>query len=169
VADVGRSPEEDYALAKQVVYDRLAESPRSRADLEQTLAKRRVSAEVAAAVLDRFESAGLVDDAAFARSWVSGRQRGKGLATRALAQELRQKGVDDEIAREALADIDPQEERQAAHRLVQARLRSMRGLDDQVKMRRLLGMLGRKGYPPGLAMDVVRTELGAEADPLDSL
>ena len=83
--------------------------------------------------------------------------------------ELRQKGVDDEIAREALAEIDPEAERQAAHRLVQTRLRSMHGLDDQVRTRRLVGMLARKGYAPGLAFEVVRDELGAEPEPLDSL
>ena len=42
---------------------------------------------------------GLVDDEAFARSWVESRQRSRGLARRALAQELRRKGVDDETAR----------------------------------------------------------------------
>ncbi len=162
-------PAEARSLAKQVVYDRLAERPRSRSDLEQALAKRRVPAEVATEVLDRFEEAGLVDDAAFARSWIDGRRRGKGLASRALALELRRKGVDDEVVREALDEIDPDDERQAAHRLVQGKLRSMRGLDDQVRTRRLVGMLARKGYPPGLAYEVVRIELGAEAEPLDSL
>jgi len=162
-------PAEAYATAKKVVYDRLAERPRSRADLEQALAKRRVPAEIAAEVLDRFEAAGLIDDAAFARSWIEGRQRGKGLAARALALELRQKGIDDDIAREALGEIDPDAERQAAHRLVQGKLRSTAGLESQVRTRRLVGMLARKGYSPGLAYEVVRTELGAEAEPLDSM
>ncbi len=167
--DSGMDPQEARTLAMKVLYDRLAERAHSRADLERALAKRRVPAEIAAAVLDRFEAAGFVDDAAFARSWVEGRQRGKGLASRALAMELRRKGVDDEIAREALAEIDPEAERQAAHRLVQTRLRSMQGLDDQVRTRRLVGMLARKGYAPGLAFEVVRDELGVEPEPLDSL
>jgi len=165
----GDDPAAVYAAAKKVVYDRLAERPRSRSDLEQALAKRRVPAEIATQVLDRFESAGLIDDAAFARSWIEGRQRGKGLASRALAMELKQKGIDDEIAREALAEIDPDAERQAAHRLVQGKLRATSGLDLQVRTRRLVGMLARKGYSPGLAYDVVRAELGAEVDPIESM
>ncbi len=168
-SDSGMDPEDARTLAMKVLYDRLAERAHSRADLERALAKRRVPAEIAAAVLDRFEAAGFVNDAAFARSWVEGRQRGKGLASRALAMELRQKGVDDDIAREALAEIDPEAERQAAHRLVQTRMRAMRGLDDQVRTRRLVGMLARKGYAPGLAFEVVRDELGSEPEPLDSL
>ncbi|MFT4298669.1 MAG: regulatory protein RecX [Aeromicrobium sp.] len=162
-------PEQAYVLAKKVVYDRLAERSHSRADLERALAKRRVPAEMAAAVLDRFEAAGLVDDEVFARSWIEGRQRGKGLASRALAAELRSKGVDDEVARRALAEIDPDAERQAAHELVQRKLRSMRGLGEQVQTRRLVGLLARKGYPPGLAYEVVRTELGTDAEPLESM
>ena len=162
-------PAAAYATAKKVVYDRLAERPRSRSDLEQALAKKRVPAEIAREVLDKFESSGLIDDAAFARSWIDGRQRGRGLASRALALELKQKGIDDDIAREALAEIDPDAERQAAHRLVQTKLRSMRGLDDQVRTRRLVGMLARKGYSPGMAFEVVRSELGAQAEPLDSM
>jgi regulatory protein len=172
--DGGAVPEasqvdEQVAKARQIVYDRLAVSARSRADLEQALAKKHVPAEVAAVVLDAFERAGLVDDAEFARSWVQSRQRSKGLSSRVLAMELRRKGVDDELARDALAELDPEAERQAAHRLVQAKLRSMSALDETTKIRRLTGLLARKGYSPQVAFDVVRHELGAEAPPIESL
>lgn len=168
-ADEITDPVEAEAVAKQVVYDRLAACARSRADLEQSLASKGVPAQIAAEVLDKFEQAGLVDDTEFARSWVQQRQSGKGLSSRALAQELRRKGVDDQIAREALGDLDPEVEVQAAHQLVQRKLRSMSSLDDTVKTRRLVGMLARKGYAPGLAFQVVREELGAQAPPLESL
>jgi regulatory protein len=87
------------------------------------------------------------------------------LARRALAQELRRKGVDDETARTALDELDPDQEAQAAHDLVRKKARSMRNLDRAVATRRLVGMLARKGYPPGLAYRIVRDELGElEAD-----
>ncbi|MGB9011845.1 MAG: RecX family transcriptional regulator, partial [Aeromicrobium sp.] len=70
---------------------------------------------------------------------------------------------------EALGDLDPDAEVQAAHLLVQRKLRSMSSLDDMVKTRRLVGMLARKGYAPGLAFQVVREELGAQAPPRESL
>lgn len=160
---------EQMSRARQIVYDRLAVTARSRADLEQALAKKQVPAEVARAILDKFEDAGLVDDAEFARSWVQSRQRSKGLSSRVLAMELRRKGVDEEIAREALGELDPEVEVEAAHRLVQAKLRSMSSLDETTKVRRLTGLLARKGYSPQIAFDVVRQELGAEPAPLDSL
>lgn len=160
---------EEMGRARQIVYDRLAVSARSRADLEQTLAKKQVSAEVARAILDKFEDAGLVDDAEFAHAWVQGRQRSKGLSSRVLAMELKRKGVADDLIAEALEDLDPVAEVEAAHRLVQTKLRSMAKLDETTKIRRLTGLLARKGYAPQVAFDVVRQELGAEVQPLDSM
>jgi regulatory protein len=114
---------------------------------------------VAARLLDRFEEVGLVDDEAFARSWVESRQTGKGLARRALAQELRRKGVEDEVARGVLDEVDPEAEMDAARTLVRRKLRSAARLDRDTAVRRLAGMLARKGYPPGVAFRVVREEL----------
>lgn len=162
-------PVEALAVAKQVVYGRLAAQARSRADLEQALASRGVPAQIVSDVLDRCEASGLVDDVEFARAWVQQRQANKGLSSRALAQELRGKGVDDQVARDVLAELDPDVEVQAAHDLVQRKLRSMSQLDDATRTRRLVGMLARKGYSPGLAFQVVREELGAEAPVIESL
>ncbi|MDQ4008867.1 MAG: RecX family transcriptional regulator, partial [Actinomycetota bacterium] len=111
-------------------------------------------------LLDRFEEVGLVDDAAFARAWVESRHTGRGLARRALAQELRRKGVSDDLAAEVLDGIDPEDETELARRLVRRKLRTMGRLDDRAKVRRLTGMLARRGYAPGVAMGVVREELG---------
>ena len=119
-------------------------------------------------VLDRFEEVRLVDDAAFAEVWVRSRHRSKGLARRALGHELQQKGVDREIAAEALEAIDGEDERAAALDLVRRRLRGRtvpggaspeaRAERDKVT-RRLVGMLGRKGYGGGLAFAVVKEVL----------
>ncbi|MFT4083392.1 MAG: regulatory protein RecX [Nocardioides sp.] len=162
VPEPEQDPEADHeAVARKILLDQLTGQARSRQELAARLARRHVPDEVAGRVLDRFEEVGLVDDAAFARSWVSARGRadGKGLARRVLAQELRRKGVDDEAARAALDEIDPAEEERAARALVRKKLRGMTRLDAITKARRLAGMLARKGYPSGLAFAVVREEL----------
>src|SRR5215207_442313 len=163
------TPAEVATFARDIVVRKLSERAHSRSDLAQALAKKQVPEAVAEVTLDKFEAAGLVNDEEFARAWVQSRQRSKGLSSRVLAMELRRKGVDDEISREVLADLDPEQEIQAAHRLVQAKLRSMSRLDDTTKIRRLTGMLARKGYAPQVAFDVVRQEFGAQAQPLDSM
>ena len=162
-------PEADpESVARKILLDQLTGQARSRKELGDKLAAKNVPADVAARLLDRFEEVGLVDDEAFARSWIASRQPGKGLARRALAQELRRKGVDDEVAREALDEIDPADEEAAARALVRKKLRSLSRVDDATATRRLVGMLARKGYGSGLSFAVVRDELaGAGRDPLD--
>jgi regulatory protein len=143
----------------------LTGSARTRRQLADALRRKEIPDEVAEAVLDRLEEVGLVDDAAYARGWVEQRQRSRGLARRALAGELRAKGVDSELVARAVADVDPDEEEAAARRLVERKLRSTQGLDRQVRIRRLAGMLARRGYPEGLALRVVRSMIDeSEAD-----
>ena len=151
--------DEVRGVAKGIILEQLALRARSRKELADKLAAKEIPDEVAVDLLDKFEAAGLIDDAEFARMWVQARQRTKGLARRALAQELRRKGIADEVAREALDGVEPAEEESSARELVQRKLRSMSRLDDVTKTRRLLGMLARKGYPSGLAMSVIRSEL----------
>jgi regulatory protein len=159
---VAAGPEADAeSVARRILLDQLAGRARSRQELSDKLASRHVPDDVAADLLDRFEEVGLVDDGEFARTWVSQRRQAKGLSRRALAHELRRKGVDDEVAQEALDEVDPEAEAEAARELVRRKLRSMQRLDDQTATRRLVGMLARKGYPSGLAFAVVRDELAA--------
>ncbi len=155
-------PGDPEQVARQILLRRLTDRPRSRAELAQALAAKRVPGDVAARLLDRFSEVGLVDDAAFARSWIESRQRGRGLARRALAHELRAKGIDTETARAALDDVDPADERERARRLVHRKLPSLARVDRAVAQRRLIGMLARKGYPAGLATQIVAAELAVE-------
>lgn len=162
-AEVEADPE---GVARTILLDALTGQARTRRELADKLAKREVPDDVATELLDRFTDVGLIDDAAFASAWVESRHRSRGLAPRALAQELRRKGVDDEEAKAALEQIDEDDQRAAARALVDRKMRSVRGLDPQVATRRLAGMLARKGYGAGLAFSVVREAL-AEDDDLD--
>ncbi|GAB3926398.1 hypothetical protein GCM10029976_021040 [Kribbella albertanoniae] len=148
-------------VARTILLDKLSGQPRTRAELADVLAERGIADEVADEVLDRFTEVGLIDDAAFATAWVESRHRGRGLGKRALAQELRRRGVDDELSRDALEELEPEQEEETARALVRKKLRSMRSLDRQVAMRRLLGMLARKGYSGGMAMSIIKQELDA--------
>lgn len=167
--EVALGPDADpESVARTILLDQLTGRARSRKELGDKLAAKHVPTDIATRLLDRFEEIGLVDDEAFARSWIASRQPGKGLARRALAQELRRKGVDDEVAREALAEIDAGDEEAAARSLVRKRLRSLSRVDEVTATRRLVGMLARKGYGSGLAFAVVRDELAAAGrDPVE--
>jgi regulatory protein len=108
---------------------------------------------------------GLVDDAGFAEQWVNSRRANAAKGKRALAAELRTKGVDDEVIAAALNGIDASSEYQRAAKLVQSRLRRETLDGDQAKVaRRLAGMLARRGYSESMCFDVVKTELALELE-----
>jgi regulatory protein len=154
-------------VARKILLDQLTGRARTRSELATKLSNRNVPADVATRLLDRFEEVGLIDDAAFAREWVAQRQSGRGLARRALSQELRRKGIDDEVARDVLDDVDEEDEVGAARRLVQARLRSVRSLDRDKALRRLVGMLARKGHSSSVAFRVVKEELDIDLESVE--
>ena len=139
---------------------------RTRAELAGQLTKRGYPDDVSTQVLDRLAQVGLVDDAGFAEQWVRSRRVNAGKGKRALAAELRTKGVDDEVITAALADIDAGAERDRAEQLVRDKLRRERlGENDDPKvMRRLVGMLARRGYDQSMAVDVVSAELANERE-----
>ncbi|GAA2853895.1 hypothetical protein GCM10010517_11790 [Streptosporangium fragile] len=158
-----RGPDADpQAVARAICLRLLTMAPRTRAQLAEALRKREVPQEAADAVLERFSEVGLIDDEAFAAAWVSSRHAGRGLARRALASELRHRGVDEDTVKEAVEQVDPEQEAETARRLVERKLSSTRGLDPAARTRRLAGMLARKGYGPGLAFRVIREALERE-------
>ncbi|MFB6440184.1 recombination regulator RecX [Streptomyces sp. NPDC056411] len=156
-----RTPEEQ---ARAICLRLLTGSPRTRKQLADALRQRGIPEEAAQEVLSRFEDVGLIDDGAFADAWVESRHHGRGLARRALARELRTKGVDSALIDEAVGRLDSEQEEVTARALVDRKLRTTRGLERDKRLRRLAGMLARKGYPEGLALRVVRQALEEEGE-----
>jgi regulatory protein len=158
-------PDADPAeVARTICLRLLTARARSRAELAEALAARDVPAAAATAVLDRLAAVGLVDDRTFAEDYVRSRHRGRGLAAREISRQLRDKGVEDSLITAAVAEIDGAAEADAARQLVMRKLRSMSSLAPEVKTRRLVGMLARKGYSPSMAFQIVRDAVGAHSD-----
>jgi regulatory protein len=152
--------------ARNLCLRLLTARARTRSELEGQLAKRGYPDDVSDRVLNRLAHVGLIDDVDFAEQWVRSRRVNAGKGKRALAAELRTKGVDNDVITAVLADIDAGAERQRAEQLVRDKLRREKlGEDDDTKvMRRLVGMLARRGYGQTLAVDVVTSELANERE-----
>lgn len=166
-APPGEDLEDLENKARNLVLRMLTHSPRTRAQLERSLHRREYPDEVVEKVLDGLDEAGLIDDAAFARAWVDSRQYSRHLSRRALTQELRTRGVEEETVREAVAEVSDEDEQDGARALARKSLRGSRSKDKEARIRRALGVLARKGYPGGLSYRIVREELeqeGLEAD-----
>ncbi|MFC8451131.1 recombination regulator RecX [Kitasatospora sp. NPDC057223] len=162
----GNPPPEESdpaARARDICLRLLTGTAKTRKQLADALRKREIPDDVAEQVLTRLEEVGLIDDAAFADAWVESRHAGRGLARRALAQELRTRGVAGELVEQAVAQVDAEDESVSARALVDRKLRATRGLERQARTRRLVGMLARRGYSEGLAYRVVREALAEES------
>ncbi|WP_181807420.1 recombination regulator RecX [Streptomyces shenzhenensis] len=168
-AEQEEPPADPVERARAICLRLLTGTPRTRKQLADALRKREIPDDVAAEVLSRFEEVGLINDSAFADAWVESRHHGRGLARRALAQELRTKGVESALVDEAVGRLDAEQEEETARELVARRLRSTGGLDRDKRIRRLAGMLARKGYPEGMALRVVRRALEEEGEDTEFL
>jgi regulatory protein len=154
--------EQAHALCLRLLTARA----RSRAELIDKMAKRGYPDDVVETVLSRLVAVGLVDDEDFAAQWVRSRHTYSGKGKRALAAELRTKGVDAEVIAAALGGIDAGAERARAEQLVERKLRRevLADGDDPKVMRRLIGMLARRGYSQTMAVAVVTDALAAERE-----
>ena len=157
-----QDPQDPLSAAREICLKQLSFGPRTKAQLAAAMGRRGVEEETAEAILGRLVDVGLVDDAAFAAAWVESRHSGRGLARKALAHELRRRGVADALVDEAVAELDPEQELATARTLAARRLAGTGGLDPAVRFRRVAGMLARKGYSQGLAYRVIREALEAE-------
>jgi regulatory protein len=156
-------PEADpEAVARLICLRMLTTAPRTRAQLATALRRRGVPEAVAEAVLGRFAEVKLIDDATFASAWVESRHHGRGLSGRALAAELRDRGVASGDIQAAVARLDPEQEVATARALVASRLAATRGQPAPARVRRLIGVLARKGYSQALAYRLAREALEQE-------
>ena len=154
VGSAAADPEPDpESVAREIALRLLTGAPRSRHQIAEALARRNVEPAVAGRVLDRLTEVGLIDDAAYAQMLVRSQRESRGLARRALAVELRRRGVGDDDASAALDRVDPEAEVDTARELLRRRWRD--DVDATTQARRAMAMLARKGYSPGLSRRLV--------------
>ncbi|GAB3177023.1 hypothetical protein GCM10027060_00660 [Nesterenkonia halophila] len=167
-ASSGAEDDSPYARARAVVLRKLTGSAKSRHQLAEALREKETEEPVIEQVLNRLTEVGLIDDAAFARTWVRTRHELKGLGRAALRHELRDRGVDEAHIVEALEQIEPEDEDAAAREMVEKKLRGVvvpagSGADERRERekhtRRLVAMLGRRGHAPSTAFRIVQEVL----------
>jgi len=154
--------------AKQVLLRRLSHAPRTRKELAKDLKDKDISDEVANVALDRFEEVGLINDQALASNYVSSQHERKGLGKNALRQQLRAKGISDDVALEAISQISDDQEFQAAFALACKKIRSLQRDDAKTQLRKIMGVLARKGYSSNLAFRVAKEVITDLPDGLPS-
>jgi regulatory protein len=138
----------------------LAARPRSSAELRARLERAEFGPATVDATVERLIELGLVDDRNFARQWVEERSRA-GRGPVALRHELAAKGVDREVAEDALGAVAG-DELSTATALAAKHLRRVGGSPLRTQAARLAAMLARRGYPPEVCEEAVRAVLPPE-------
>ena len=117
---------------------------RSEAEIRQNLRKHETPEAVIEETLERLRQARLTDDDQFARAWVENRSTFRPRSRRALAMELRQKGLSGEAAQSALAGVD---EEALAYEAARKRVNRLKGLEWTDFRKKLSEFLARRGFP----------------------
>lgn len=139
----------------------LAMCAHSEAELRVKLARREHCAESIDIVVRSLLAAGLLDDRVYAQQLVRVRSQVRGQSRSAIALELKRRGVDPDLAADALVTVTDDAERERAEALVAKKLATMAGQPAQVQLRRLAGLLARKGYPTSVARAVIQDAVSA--------
>lgn len=132
----------------------LAVRPRSREEVVRRLSGR-ADPDVIAHVVGELERRGLVDDLRFARQWARARRESRGLGAARLRYELLRKGVDREVAEQAVAEAAADDESLAVEVARRRLVRYLR-LPPAVAARRLWGYLVRRGFTPAAVHRALR-------------
>ena len=112
-------------------------------EVETRLKQAEYTAETRAKVLERLQRLNYIDDRAFAAWWVDNRSRFNPRSSRALQQELRQKGIDNALIEEVISGLDDDELALAAG---QKRVERWRHLSREAYDKKMLGYLQRRGF-----------------------
>ncbi len=135
--------QDEYEVAYQRALRLLEHRPRAEREIRQSLDKKGTREEVTNAVLERLQKAGLVNDGQFAHMWVENRSELHPRSRRALAFELKQRGVNEETIRQAVSKVDEEE---MAYQAALKQARKLISLDWQNFRQKMYGFLARRGF-----------------------
>ncbi|MFE2658031.1 MULTISPECIES: regulatory protein RecX [unclassified Brevibacterium] len=161
--DVGDSPEfaESYAKAKKTALNMLAMRDHSSTELREKLAKRDFDPAAIDRLITKLERSNLLNDTEFARRFAKAQREGKKLSRSALRRQLSRKGIDEDTIVGVVDEVDggAEGEESLARDVAEKKARSTRGLDHEVRERRILGMLARRGFSSTICLKVTREVL----------
>lgn len=155
----GAQPEPDpqahdpeYKQTKKRALNILSVRDYSVDELRKKLLAREHPEDAVERVLTKLQRAGLLNDQEYAQNYVRVHREKRNLSTSALRRELVKRGVADNHIRFALDQVE--DEHEVAFGVALKKARSTVGLPREKRMRRILAMLARRGFPQSISMDV---------------
>ncbi len=130
----------------------ISRRPHAEQEIRRKMQRRGLSRSVQESVLNRLRSAGLLDDADFARIWVENRTAFRPRSARALTIELRQKGISKTEIDSALEDFD---EAEAAYQAGQKAAHRWKNVSEREFRKKVRGYLSRRGFSYSMITSVI--------------
>jgi regulatory protein len=178
-----RAEVDDPAVVLEAAARFLEVRSRSVSEVRRRLSGAGYRPELVEGAIDRMTELGMLDDEAFARSWVESRDRARPRGERAIREELRLKGIDRETVdvvlgeRRERAVAEPGEghgpgdgepvsaDRTAAERLLAKQARALaRVADPRQRRQRAYVLLARHGFDPETCREVAATVADVPSD-----
>lgn len=133
-----------YPFAMDKAVSLLAMRGRTRKEIRDALVRNAYPPHTIERVLERLDEAGYVDDAGFADHWATARIS-RGIGSRRIRMELRQKGVDAAVIEETLGAMDTEEQLSGACKIAR---RAAHGKDLSLRADRqkVMAALMRRGF-----------------------
>ncbi len=147
---------EAHEVAYRRALDYISRRPHAREEIRRKLRRRDTKEDVIEGVIERLEASQYLDDTSFAEAWVENRMLFRPRGRKTLRQELRMKGVSNEIIEEALLNVDDENAMQLA---LEKALPRYQKLPREVAERRLLAYMARRGFSYGPSRKVIREAL----------
>jgi regulatory protein len=151
---------DDAALVLEAALRFLEPRQRSIGEVRRRLTRVGYRSDLVEGAIARLIELGVLDDAAFAQSWIESRDRARPRGERALRMELARKGIERQTTEDVMANraaSEPQADALAAKRLLERNTRALERVGDPLTRRnRAYALLARNGFDPETATSSIR-------------
>jgi regulatory protein len=135
---------------------------RSEKEIRERLKRKKFALQVIEKTIEFLKEKNFLDDESFAELWLESRINS--LGPRRLKQQLRLKGIDDNIIEAQLKKIiQDHPESQRIEEIIKDKLNKFKGIDSHKAKRRIYAYLIRHGFSPDAVIDGV-SQIPAQAD-----
>ena len=154
-----------FGKARDCAYRLLSYRPRSQREIIDRLARRGFDRETIDAVVNYLKQLNYINDSQFARAWVENRILTKPMGLFLLKQELRNKGISNEIVDEVIDGVNRDyDEYRIAKNLFLSRWPRYSHLDRTTSRRRIYAYLKRRGFSSEIIFKIMQKEIPADDD-----
>ena len=142
--------------ARNIVLRHLEKGAKSSAELLEVLAANEIPIEIDKPLIERLTEVELINDQLYAQHLADASRRTKGLARSMVKRKLESKGLDRELINQVASEITDEDELAVATELAIKRYGQLSHLDSDVRHRRLVGFLQRRGFGSSIVFAAIR-------------